>query len=93
MASWRGGPAIAHGSLREECGTRVRLRRLGLWAAERMRLRADAREAYAARISLGSALEPGEGYAIRTVLVDLWARGIRVTENEARCAMSAPAHG
>jgi hypothetical protein len=65
-----------------------RNRLLGLWAAGKLGLSADAASAYAKEIVAAEFGEGGDADVIRKVIGDLAAKGIAVTETQVRTQMS-----
>jgi hypothetical protein len=67
--------------LRFKAGSR-RNKLIGLWAAERMGMDAEAGHAYAMEVVRADAGEPGTGAVVAKVVEDLAAHGIAVGEAE-----------
>lgn len=59
---------------------------LGLWAAEKLHLQADERDAYA-RAIVAADVAPGDSDILHKVLRDFEAAGIQLTEKDIRAEM------
>lgn len=57
---------------------------LGLWAAEKMHLKADEHDAYAKEVVAADFDEPGDGDVLRKVLGDMQKAGLSTEEKEVR---------
>jgi hypothetical protein len=64
-----------------------RNRLLGMWAAEKLGMTADAATAYAREVVASDFEEAGDGDVVRKVLGDLTAKGIALTEPQLRLKM------
>ena len=74
----------------DELKFKVTVRRnklLGLWAAEKLGLDADAAGAYARQVIESDFEEPGEEDVFRKVFGDLEAKGMGISEHEVRKQM------
>jgi hypothetical protein len=64
-----------------------RNRLLGLWAAEKLAMSADAATAYAKEVVAADFEEAGDGDVARKVMADLGAKGVAITEAQLRVKM------
>ena len=64
-----------------------RNRLLGLWAAEKLAMSADAAAAYAKEVVAADFEEAGDGDVVRKVMADLGAKGVAITEAQLRVKM------
>ena len=64
-----------------------RNRLLGLWAAEKLAMSADAATAYAREVVAADFQEAGDGDVVRKVMADLGAKGVAITEAQLRMKM------
>lgn len=62
---------------------------LGLWAAEKLHLKEDEREAYAKDVLAADFEEPGDGDVLRKVVGDFEKAGLSISEKEVREQMNA----
>lgn len=62
---------------------------LGLWAAEKLHLKAEEHESYAKDVLAADFEEPGDNDVLRKVLGDFQKAGLAVTEKELREKMHA----
>ena len=79
-------------ALKEETHFRIQARRnklLGEWAAEKMGLVGDAREAYARAVVVADMEEPGEEDVFRKLRGDFDAKSIACSDQEIREKMRA----
>lgn len=60
---------------------------LGLWAADKLHLQADEREAYAREVVTADLAVPGDSDVLHKILRDFEAAGIQLTEKDIRAEM------
>ena len=60
---------------------------IGLWAAEKLGITADAASEYAKEVVVADLEEPGDNDVLRKLLRDFAAKGVSITEQEVRTRM------